>query len=254
MSEKSAIEWTDATWNPTTGCTKISPGCAHCYIERTPPFRIHRRTFVNGYIPVELHWDRVDTPMHWTKPKHIFVDSLSDLFHEDIPDHFISSVYITMEATPRHVYQVLTKRPERMRTIVNQRRSDATKRAHVWHGVSVENKAFLWRIDMLRQTSSAIRFLSIEPLLQDLGDINLSGIALVIVGGESGPHRRPTNPDWVRSVRDQCVAAGVAFFFKQWGGRTPKSGGRELDGRTWDDMPHSQSRSTERTGADPKST
>jgi protein gp37 len=240
MSDKSAIEWTDATWNPTTGCTKVSPACANCYIERTPPFRIKGRKFVKGHIPLELHMNRLDKPKHWREPRRIFVNSLSDLFHADVPWHFISFVYNTMEATPQHVYQVLTKRADRMREFLDWRYSYVVPPpAHIWHGVSAENQRMLHeRGEHLRRTRSAVRFISAEPLL---GPLDLMFVLpllnWVIVGGESGPRVRPMDPDWVRGIRDQCVAARVPFFFKQWGGRTPKSGGRELDGREWNEFP-----------------
>lgn len=238
MSDHSAIEWTDSTWNPTTGCTKVSPACAHCYIERTPPFRIAGRKFVKGHIPLVMHENRVMQPLHWTKPRRVFVNSLSDLFHDDVPYPFIFQIYRTMARTPQHVYQVLTKRPERMAKVVNQIRGHFPDRLdHVWHGTSVENKRWTTRIDALRRTRSRVLFLSIEPLLGDVGTLDLSDIRWVIVGGESGPGFRAPHVDHVRSVRDQCVAAGVPFFFKQWGGIRPKSGGRELDGRTWDEFP-----------------
>ena len=262
MSNQSTIEWTDATWNPTTGCTKVSPACANCYIERTPPFRIAGRKFVNGHIPLVLHPSRLALPMRWRKPRRIFVNSLSDLFHDDVPESFVLDVLNSIRAghANGHTFQVLTKRPIRMRSILSRLQFDsrgsgrmfmedrglnrqgapisfAPVMKQAWWGVSVENRAAMWRIDELRETPAAIRFLSIEPMLGDLGAIDLRGIQWVIVGGESGPRLRPTDPAWVRSVRDQCVAAGVAFFFKQWGGRTPKSGGRTLDGRTWDEMP-----------------
>ena len=266
MSDKSAIEWTDATWNPTTGCTKVSPACAHCYIERTPPFRIAGRKFERGNIPIKLHMDRLDTPKHWTKPRRIFVNSLSDMFHQDVPFHFISFVWRTMQDTPQHIYQILTKRAERMRAVVPQLIQTFGVLPNVWLGVSVENQHFAdERIPLLLQMPAAVRFISAEPLLGeiDLGciewqrtdgsdyfdalkrkrnpfdDVGLNGAALdwVIVGGESGPHTRPTNPEWVRAIQRQCETAGVPFFFKQWGGRTAKSGGRELDGKTFDEMP-----------------
>jgi protein gp37 len=244
VSDKSSIEWTDATWNPTTGCTKVSPACANCYIERTPPFRVRDRRFVNGHIPLEFHEHRLDAPLKRKKPTLYFVNSLSDLFHPDVPDDFLHRVYHTMEHAAWHTFQLLTKRPERMRDYLKWRYGpDAdTPRGripsrHIWHGVSVENRHWTRRIDVLRETRSSVRFLSCEPLLEDLGPLDLRGIAWVIVGAESGPRVRPTQPEWIRSVRDQCVAAGVPFFFKQWGGRTAKSGGRILDGRTWDEMP-----------------
>jgi protein gp37 len=251
LAENSAIEWTDATWNVSTGCTKVSPACANCYIERTPPFRIAGRRFVNGHIPLKLHQDRLTWPSGWRKPRRVFVDSLSDLFHADVPDAFLHRVYHAMEGARQHQYQVLTKRPERLRDYLAWRygpRDDGGYRMparHIWHGTSVENRAFLWRIDALREARSAVRFLSIEPLLGDLGELNLTGIHWVIVGAESGPRVRPTRPEWVRAIRDQCIAAGVAFFFKQWGGRTSKAGGRMLDGREWSQFPASVSREQE---------
>lgn len=247
MSENSAIEWTDATWNPTTGCTKVSPACANCYIERTIPFRTQGRKFVNGHIPLQLHANRLKAPVKW-KPSRVFVNSLSDLFHEDIPTEFINEVYETMEQlAPQHEYQVLTKRAERMRDYLNWRYGGhRIPSRHIWHGVSAENQRMLWeRGEFLRQTRSAVRFISAEPLLGPLNlDFYLPSLDWVIVGGESGPRLRPTNPDWVRSIRDQCVTAGVYFFFKQWGGKTAKSGGRTLDGRTWDEMPERSERTS----------
>ena len=240
MSDHSAIEWTDATWNPTTGCTKVSPACANCYIERTPPFRIHGRKFAGGHIPLQFHEDRLTQPSRWKAPKRIFVNSLSDLFHPDVPDEFLHRVYDEMEHARQHTYQVLTKRAERMRDYLAWRYSGHRIPArHIWHGVSAENQRMLHeRGEMLRRTRSAIRFISAEPLLGSLTmDFELPLLNWVIVGGESGPRVRPMNQDWVRSIRDQCVSAGVPFFFKQWGGPTPKSGGRLLDGRTWDEMP-----------------
>jgi protein gp37 len=217
---------------------------------------------VKGHIPLELHVNRLDQPKHWTKPRRIFVNSLSDLFHDDVPDAFILRVLDSIRAghAKGHVFQVLTKRPERMRSIMSRLcfDSDGSGRMYLedrglnrqgqpisfapvmcqmWLGVSVENRRWKSRITVLRQTPAAVRFLSIEPLLEHIGDIDLHGIHWVIVGGESGPKHRPIAVEWVRDIRDQCVAAGVKFFFKQWGGPTPKSGGRLLDGRTWDEMP-----------------
>jgi len=242
MSENSAIEWTDATWNPTTGCTKVSPACARCYIERTPPFRMNGRKFVKGHIPLIIHENRLTWPQRWKKPQRIFVDSLSDLFHDDVPDRFLHEVYHTMEQRAHwHTYQLLTKRPERMLKYLSWRYDSRIPSRHIWHGVSLENAAFKFRLDLLRACPSGLRFVSIEPLLGDLGVLDLTGIDWVIAGFESGPRRRPPNVEWVRSVRDQCVAAGVPFLFKQWGGATPKSGGRILDGRTWDEFPEARS-------------
>ena len=240
MSESSKIEWTDATWNPTTGCTKISPGCAHCYIERTLPFRTKGIRFEHGHIPLTLYRDRLKAPVKW-KPSRIFVNSMSDLFHEDIPTEFIHDVYETMEQlAPQHIYQVLTKRAERMRDYLNWRYGGhRIPSRHIWHGVSAENQRMLHeRGDQLRQTRSAIRFISGEPLLGPLDlTFELPLLDWVIVGGESGPRVRPMDPDWVRSIRDQCVKQRIPFFFKQWGGPTSKSNGRMLDGREWSEFP-----------------
>jgi protein gp37 len=233
MADHSAIEWTDATWNPTTGCTKISPGCAHCYIERTPPFRIQRRAFVKGATDFRLHEDRLDTPLRWKQPRRVFVNSLSDLYHDAVPDAFIGGVFETMQRAWWHQFQVLTKRSQRMRELSPRLRWPP----NVWQGVSVENARHVWRIADLQETAAQVRFLSIEPLLGPIPNLPLDGIGWVIVGGESGPRRRPVDPAWVRDLRDQCQRAGVPFFFKQWGGRLAKAGGRELDGRTWDEMP-----------------
>ncbi len=255
MSDKSAIEWTDATWNPVTGCTKVSPACANCYIERTPPFRVRGRKFVKGDIPLEFHADRLDTPLKRKKQTMYFVNSLSDLFHEDIPDTFIVEVFGVMRAAYWHTFQVLTKRAERMRDVVNSLYSfdgEFSLLKNVWLGVSVENQHFAdERIPFLLQTPAVVRFISAEPLLgpvmlhesmfrccrSEKCDESVFGLDWVIVGGESGPRVRPTDPAWIRSLRDQCDKVGAAFFFKQWGGKTAKSGGRLLDGRTWDEMP-----------------
>ena len=332
MSQTSAIEWTNATWNPTTGCTKISPGCANCYIERTPPFRMSDRKFIGGKIPLQLHEDRLDMPLHWKTPKRIFVNSLSDLFHRDVPFEYVDQVVAVMALAHWHTFQLLTKRPERMveyfatRTAIDDSgryerapqwyqcicrwldegtgsrhffpTTREWERAHaavegidvgmlprnIWLGVSVENKKHgLPRIQHLKKVPAAVRFLSIEPLLEDLGDVRpylVDGqqpetkIDWAIVGGESGPGARPMHPDWVRGLARQCVAAGVAFFFKQWGEYAPlgdvsglqrddyydeargvkvqsgdgsmarwmqrvgkKRAGRMLDGREWNEMP-----------------
>lgn len=240
MSDKSAIEWTDATWNPVTGCTKVSPACANCYIERTIPFRTRNRVFVKGHIPLEFHENRMDAPLRKRKPTMYFVNSLSDLFHPDVPDEFLHRVFHTMQGAHWHTFQVLTKRAERQRDYLAWRYGGhRIPSRHIWHGVSAENQRMLWeRGEFLRQTRAAVRFISAEPLLGPLQlDFYLPLLDWVIVGGESGPNVRPTDPAWVRSIRDQCVAARVPFFFKQWGGRTSKSGGRILDGRTWDEMP-----------------
>lgn len=304
MSDKSAIEWTDATWNPTTGCDRVSPGCANCYAldlaarlkaMGAPAYQNDGdpRTSGPGF-GLTLHPDKLDLPLRWTRPRRIFVNSMSDLFHEDVPFGYVMRVWLTMLRARQHTFQVLTKRPERMRDCFTRwmdlageayepklvRGPEATRAAHpsgrgqlfadyldalgeppegnayptfdwlegmrwwpsimplnVWLGTSVENARWRSRIDELRETPAVVRFLSCEPLLGPLGELDLTGIHWVIVGGESGPEHRPIDLGWVREIRDQAIAAGVAFFFKQWGGRTPKSGGRLLDGRTWDEMP-----------------
>mgnify|MGYP001773561783 CR=1 FL=1 len=225
-----AIEWTDATWNPTTGCTKVSPGCKYCYAERlTERFP---QQFPNGF-RFTLHPDRLMEPYGWKKPRRVFVNSMSDLFHEQMPIGFLVEIFRVMRETPQHIYQVLTKRAERMVELLPFLQPWPK---NVWIGVSVEAQKYTYRIDYLRQVPAQVRFLSCEPLLGPL-ELDLEGIHWVIVGGESGPKRRPVHPDWVRSIRDQCLREGIPFFFKQWGGRTSKSGGRILDGRTWDEMP-----------------
>ncbi len=228
-STSTAIEWTDKTWNPTTGCNKVSPGCKHCYAETiTKRFARH---FPNGF-DFTLHPERLDEPRRWRKPSRVFVNSMSDLFHERMPLGFLREIFAVMEECPRHVFQILTKRHERMAELA----SELPWPGNVWMGVSVEDQDYAHRVDYLRRVPAAVRFLSCEPLLGPL-DLNLSGIHWVIVGGESGPRHRPMAADWARGVREQALEAGVAFFFKQWGGRTPKAGGRELDGRTWDELP-----------------
>ncbi len=289
------IEWTDETWNPVTGCTKVSEGCAHCYIERTPPFRMAHHRFEGPGGPeapgattgVKLHPERLDIPLHWRKPRRIFVCSLADLFHEDVPDSFIAGVFGVMARCPEHTFQVLTKRPGRMSSWVRKRVGFylwmEKPLPNVWLGTSVESQKWAdVRIPKLLETPAAVRFLSCEPLL---GPIDLRGglgfeyndqatgeripvpsVDWVIVGGESGPAARPMRPDWARSLRDQCVAASVPYFFKQWGEWVPsepgadlwnlatgerildvpmrrvgkKAAGRELDGRTWDEYPETR--------------
>lgn len=239
MSEQSSIEWTDATWNPVRGCTKISAGCTHCYAEtfaerwRGIPGHPYEQGFDLRLVPGKL-----DEPTRWKKPRTIFVNSMSDLFHVEVPTSYISDVAAVMMRANWHVYQVLTKRAERQRDLLNGTLSFAAKAPHIWWGVTVENrKQGLPRLDALRQANVAVRFLSIEPLLEDIGAIDLTGISWVIVGGESGHGARPMRAEWAESLRDQCINAGVPFFFKQWGGVRKKAAGRELNGRTWDDMP-----------------
>jgi protein gp37 len=239
MSEHSSIEWTDATWNPIRGCTKISPGCAHCYAEtfaerfRGVPGHPYEQGFDLRLIPGKL-----DQPLLWRRPKMIFVNSMSDLFHEDVPDEYIAAVVRVMQLASWHTYQVLTKRSERLRDLLQTTLRSAAEEPHIWWGVSVENqKHGLPRIEHLRAAPAGLRILSVEPLLESLGPIDLSGIGWVIVGGESGPGARPIEESWVLDLRDQCRRAGVPFFFKQWGGRRKAVNGRVLGGRTYDEVP-----------------
>jgi protein gp37 len=234
MSDKTAIEWTDATWNPVTGCTKVSPGCKHCYAERLA-LRLKAMGSVryrNGF-RLTLHPDQLGLPLQWREPRRVFVNSMSDLFHEAVPDAFIRQVFEVMAEGSWHTFQILTKRAERLEILAPR----LSWPQNVWQGVSVESTRYLRRIACLRTVPAAVRFLSLEPLLEALPNLPLDGIHWVIVGGESGAGHRPMNPAWVRQIRAQCVSAGVAFFFKQWGGRTPKSGGRVLDGRLWNEEP-----------------
>jgi len=234
MGANSAIEWTESTWNPTTGCDLLSPGCDHCYAERLS-LRLKamgNRKYAGGF-ELALHESAVDLPLTWKKPQRIFVNSMSDLFHHDVPVEFIKRVFSTMALAHWHQFQVLTKRSGRLLALSDQ----IEWPPNVWMGVSVENVEFKARIDHLRKTGAAIKFLSIEPLLEALGPLDLSGIDWVIVGGESGPGARPLEAAWVRDIRHQCEESGTAFFFKQWGGVNKKRSGRELDGRTWDDIP-----------------
>lgn len=233
----SAIEWTDETWNPVTGCTKISSGCANCYAARMAVrLKAMGQHAYRNEFEVTIHPDRLDVPRSWRKPRDVFVNSMSDLFHEAVPDDFIRKVFDAMQDTPRHRFQVLTKRAQRLERLG----ASLPLPPHVWVGVSVEDQRSAWRIDHLRRVPAAVRFLSLEPLLGPLATLNLDGIHWVIVGGESGPGCRPMDPAWVRDIHAQCIAAGVPFFFKQWGGRIKKATGRELDGRTWDEMPAGQ--------------
>lgn len=286
MGDKSRIEWTEATWNPVTGCSKVSPGCAHCYAESLAVGKLKGTkgypglpwTPENAETNVILHPDRLEQPLKWTRPRMIFVNSMSDLFHERIPESFIERVFWVMYLAHRHTFQVLTKRPERMVDVV-PRIYESFRRINndcpvplpnVWLGTSIENRHFVGRADLLRETPAAVRFISAEPLLGPLlplahvrgdraaaglpefvweddkaGDcpgLDLNRIDWLIVGGESGREHRPMNPEWVRDLRDKTLVRSnggerTAFFFKQWGGRTPKAGGRELDGATWSEMP-----------------
>ncbi|MQA66013.1 MAG: DUF5131 family protein [Alphaproteobacteria bacterium] len=238
MADKSAIEWTDATWNPVTGCTKISPGCDHCYAERfAERFRgVKGHPFESGF-DLTLRPGRLEQPLKWRQPRMIFVNSMSDLFHKDVPTDFVERVFVTMEKAHWHTYQVLTKRSPRMRNFVNARYRGGRAPAHIWLGTSLETRAQLSRLRHVQAMNASIRFLSIEPMLGPVGKLDLGGIHWVIVGGESGPNFRPIKSEWIEEVRDQCVAARVAFFFKQWGGVRPKSGGRAINGQTWDEFP-----------------
>jgi protein gp37 len=242
MSDRSAIEWTDATWNPVRGCVKISPGCKHCYAEKfAERFRgVPGHPFEQGF-DVRLVPHKLDEPLRWHSPRRIFVNSMSDLFQEAVPDEFIAEVGLRMQAAHWHTYQVLTKRHDRMRDLLCGRLAWLGRLPHVWFGVSVENRPHgAERINALRETPAAVRFLSIEPLLEDLGRLDLRGIDWVIVGGESGPGARPMAEAWVLNIRDQCAAASIPFFFKQWGGVRKARAGRTLLGRTWDELPESR--------------
>ena len=239
MSQISKIEWTDATWNPVRGCTKVSPGCKHCYAERfAERFRgVPGHPFEQGF-DLKLVPHKLDEPRRWKQPHTIFVNSMSDLFHEEVPDEYISRVAVTMQETPWHTYQVLTKRSKRLRKLLAGPLRDIARESHIWWGVSVENRKHgLPRIADLQATPAVVRFLSVEPLLEDVGKLPLKGISWVIVGGESGPGARPMKESWVLSIREQCEMAGTAFFFKQWGGVRKKKAGRLLEGMTYDAMP-----------------
>jgi protein gp37 len=244
MSDHSTIEWTDATWNPVRGCTKISAGCAHCYAEtfaerfRGVPGHPYERGFDLRLVP-----EKLTQPLLWKRPRMIFVNSMSDLFHEDVPDDYIVKVARVMQLASWHTFQVLTKRSERLRDLLRTKLRPMAEEPHIWWGVSVENRRQgLPRIEHLRAAPAWTRFLSVEPLLQSLGPIDLAGIHWVIVGGESGPGARPLRAAWVVEVRDQCRQAGVPFFFKQWGGRQKSKTGRALDGRTYDELPPRRAR------------
>jgi len=243
MADGSAIEWTDATWNPVTGCTKISRGCDNCYAARfAERFRgVAGHPFATGF-DVTLRSERLEQPLVWRRSRMIFVNSMSDLFHKEIPRTFVDRVFDTMERATWHTFQVLTKRSSLMRDYLRRRYGGRSGPSHIWCGVSVEDGRSKSRIAHLRDAPAGVRFLSIEPLLGPIGAINLNGIDWVIVGGESGPGARPIEPEWVREVRDQCISHGAVFFFKQWGGLRPKSGGRSLDGREWNDFAAARSR------------
>ncbi len=239
MSDKSKIEWTDATWNPVRGCTKVSPGCAHCYAETfAERFRgVAGHPYEQGF-DLRLVPEKLGEPLRWSQPRMVFVNSMSDLFHEGVPDDYVEAVARVMERANWHTFQVLTKRSQRMRDLLRTRLAFAASLSHVWWGVSVENRKHgLLRIEHLREAPARMRFLSIEPLLENLGQLDLRGIGWVIVGGESGAGARPMQESWVRAIRDQCQRAGIPFFFKQWGGVRKAETGRLLAGRTHDELP-----------------
>jgi protein gp37 len=246
MATQSKIEWTNATWNPVTGCTKISAGCDNCYAERfAERFRgVKNHPFTTGF-DLTLRRDRLEQPLKWRKPMMIFVNSMSDLFHKEIPREFIDSVFDTMEKATWHTFQVLTKRSSLLRDYVNQRYRNNLAPQHIWLGVSVEDGKRVSRIRHLQGANAATKFLSVEPLLGSLGTIDLSGIDWVIVGGESGPHFRSMQEVWALEVLEQCKKHAVPFFFKQWGGFRPKSGGRTLAGREWNGFPVSKLQAAE---------
>ncbi|MDE0269363.1 MAG: phage Gp37/Gp68 family protein [Acidimicrobiaceae bacterium] len=243
MSYRSGIEWTETTWNPTTGCDRVSSGCDNCYALTlakrlkamgNPRYQNDGDPKLSGPgFKITLHEDLLERPYRWRAPRLIFVNSMSDLFHPEVPLDFIQKVFRVMADTPRHTYQVLTKRSKRLMSL----NSELEWPPNVWMGVSVETQRYTFRIDHLRCVDAAVRFVSAEPLLEALPDLDLTSIHWLIAGGESGHKARPVEEEWVRDLRDQCAVAGVAFFFKQWGGRTPKAGGRELDSVHHDDMP-----------------
>jgi protein gp37 len=234
MADGSAIEWTEATWNPVTGCDEVSPGCAHCYAKTfAERFRgVPGHPYEQGF-DLRLWPERLDQPMRWKRSRMVFVNSMSDLFHERIPEEFIRDVFAIMQLADHHTFQILTKRHERLAELA----PTLPWPDNVWMGVSIENRRFVHRADYLREVAAAVRFISAEPLLGPLEGLDLSGIHWLIAGGESGPGHRPMRIEWARELRNRCAHEGVAFFFKQWGGRHPKSGGRLLDGDTWDEMP-----------------
>lgn len=233
------IEWTDEVWNPTTGCTKVSPGCFRCYaMTFAERFRgVPGHYFESGF-DLALRPKMLDRPASWRAPRRVFVNSMSDLFHRDVGDDYIKQVFDRMEAVDRHTYQLLTKRPERLRRFIRLRYGQHSVPKHIWLGVSVETADYGWRVDMLRSIDVPIRFISAEPLLGPIDDVSFSGISWVIVGGESGNGHREMKADWVKSIRDRCVRADIPFFFKQW---HKKDSGRELEGQTWNALPGAQS-------------
>lgn len=241
MAGNTSIEWTEATWNPVTGCSKVSQGCKNCYAERMSKrlVAMGSERYANGF-KVTLHHDLIDKPRSWRKPRKVFVNSMSDLFHEEVPLEFIQSVFKTMKETPQHTYQILTKRSKRLAELAPY----LDWAENIWMGTSIENEAVMFRLDDLKRVPAHIRFLSCEPLLGPLDDINLDGIHWVIVGGESGPGARPMEENWVLSIRDQCKIQGVAFFFKQWGGVQKHRHGRILDDCIYDEYPDAETLTT----------
>lgn len=237
MAQASSIEWTEATWNPVTGCHQVSPGCAHCYAktfaERWRGIPGHH--YEQGF-DLRIWPDRLEQPLRWTRPRVIFVNSMTDLFHEGIPDDYVAAVFDVMSRAPQHTFQVLTKRESRLAELAPR----LPWPENVWMGVTIENRRFVHRADRLREVPAAVRFISAEPLLGPLDGLDFAGIDWLISGGESGHRHRRVDPDWLRDLRNRCQIEDVAYFFKQWGGRTPKARGRVLDGRTWDEMPVSQ--------------
>jgi protein gp37 len=234
MAKKSSIEWTESTWNPVTGCTKVSAGCKHCYAERMAErlMAMGQPNYVNGF-NVTIHPHMLELPLRWKKPQAVFVNSMSDLFHEDVPLDYVKRIFDVMRKAYWHRFQVLTKRSGRLAELD----SELSWTPNIWMGVTVEMDQYRSRIDDLRATGAHLKFLSLEPLLGPLPDLDLKGIDWVILGGESGPKARPMAPEWVRDLRDQCCRARVPFFFKQWGGTNKKKTGRLLEGRTWDELP-----------------
>ena len=244
MARKTSIEWTEMTWNPVTGCSKISPGCKNCYAERMAHrlAAMGQERYRNGF-EVTLQSDTVQLPLNWAEPRVIFVNSMSDLFHEDVPEFFIQSVFDTMVTAHWHIFQILTKRAERLAELAPR----LAWPKNIWMGVSVESPQYVRRIADLQSVPAAVRFLSVEPLLAPIPRLPLTGIDWVILGGESGPGSRSMNVDWVRNIRDRCIAQNVPFFFKQWGGVRKKEAGRTLDGRQWDEMPKPKARKSKKT-------
>lgn len=234
MAQDSTIEWTEATWNPVTGCTKISPGCKFCYAERMAKRlkAMGQERYRNGF-HLTMQPDALETPLHWKRPRVIFVNSMSDLFHKDVPLDYIRRCFAVMEQASQHTFQILTKRPERVAELAH----DLPWPSNVWMGTSVENADYVWRIHELARVPAQIRFLSVEPLLGPIPNLPLEEIHWVIVGGESGPGARPMKEEWVIQIRDRCLERDIAFFFKQWGGVNKKRTGRDLEGRKWDEMP-----------------